>query len=111
MFVACGIWCLADVSSASPSTEQTVDQPHIQCIRPHSKTVFSKLVFQSLKFYCRVTADHSPVKLSFTQSLKLTLFTCNIMGVAKRQRFFFMCSAQPASYISLQKGNAAVIED
>ena len=24
MFVACGIWCLADVSSISPSSEQTV---------------------------------------------------------------------------------------
>ena len=23
MFVACGIWCLADVSSGSPSSEQT----------------------------------------------------------------------------------------
>ena len=25
MFVACGIWCLADVSSVSPSSEQTVE--------------------------------------------------------------------------------------
>ena len=24
MFVACGIWCLAEVSSVSPSSEQTV---------------------------------------------------------------------------------------
>ena len=24
MFVACGIWCLADVYSVSPSSEQTV---------------------------------------------------------------------------------------
>ena len=24
MFVACGIWCLADVSSVSPSLEQTI---------------------------------------------------------------------------------------
>ena len=23
MFVACGIWCLADVSNVSPSSEQT----------------------------------------------------------------------------------------
>ena len=23
MFVACGIWCLADISSVSPSLEQT----------------------------------------------------------------------------------------
>ena len=26
MFVACGIWCLADVSSVSPSSEQTSDK-------------------------------------------------------------------------------------
>ena len=26
MFVACGIWCLADVSSVSPSSEQTLIQ-------------------------------------------------------------------------------------
>ena len=25
MFVGCGIWCLADVSSVSPSSEQTED--------------------------------------------------------------------------------------
>ena len=25
MFVACGIWCLADVSSVSPSSEQTAE--------------------------------------------------------------------------------------
>ena len=25
MFVACGIWCLADVSSVSPSSEQTLE--------------------------------------------------------------------------------------
>ena len=24
MFVACGIWCLADVSSVSPSSEQKI---------------------------------------------------------------------------------------
>ena len=24
MFVACGIWCLADVSSVSPSSEQSI---------------------------------------------------------------------------------------
>ena len=24
MFVACGIWCLADVSSVRPSSEQTI---------------------------------------------------------------------------------------
>ena len=29
MFVACGIWFLADVSSVSPSSEQTEGFPHI----------------------------------------------------------------------------------
>ena len=29
MFVACGIWCLADVSSVSPSSEQTA-----YCLQP-----------------------------------------------------------------------------
>ena len=26
MFVACGIWCLADVSSVSPSSEQSASE-------------------------------------------------------------------------------------
>ena len=29
MFVACGIWCLADVSSVSPSSEQTLKNPSV----------------------------------------------------------------------------------
>ena len=42
MFVACGIWCLADVSSVSPSSEQT----HIFSVLAHAeKQFFSKLVF------------------------------------------------------------------
>ena len=40
MFVACGIWCIADVSSVSPSSES--DQTHIQRTRPRRKTVFFK---------------------------------------------------------------------
>ena len=31
MFVACGIWCLADVSSVSPSSEQTGELWANQC--------------------------------------------------------------------------------
>ena len=48
MFVACGIWCLADVSSVNPSSEQRrtistfVDHTHIQRTRPRRKTVFFK---------------------------------------------------------------------
>ena len=33
MFVACGIWCLADVSSVSPSSEQT-DKVDRVCLSP-----------------------------------------------------------------------------
>ena len=29
MFFACGIWCIADVSSVSPSSEQTLDQQRL----------------------------------------------------------------------------------
>ena len=55
MFVACGIWCLADVSSVSPPyptgdkhiISTFVDKTHIQRTRPRRKTVFfSKLVFE-----------------------------------------------------------------
>ena len=41
MFVACGIWCLADVSSVSPSSEQTESS--------------SVLYFNTLSLF---TADH-----------------------------------------------------
>ena len=34
MFVACGIWCLADVSSVSPSSEQTGYPPNKKVTRP-----------------------------------------------------------------------------
>ena len=33
MFVACGIWCLADVSSVSPSSEQT-PKVDMVCLSP-----------------------------------------------------------------------------
>ena len=61
MFFACGVWCLADISSVNPSSEQVnaqsvsisqrrqtdyistfVDQTHIQPTCPHRKTVFFK---------------------------------------------------------------------
>ena len=32
MFVACGIWCLADVSSVSPSSEQTGESVNIAIV-------------------------------------------------------------------------------
>ena len=34
MFFACGIWCVADVSSASPSSEQTVNTQAVFLIKP-----------------------------------------------------------------------------
>ena len=42
MFFACGIWCLADVSSVSPSSETTIRETTIQRTRPRRKTVFFK---------------------------------------------------------------------
>ena len=46
MFFACRIWCVADVSSVSPSSEQ----PSYPAYSPtQKKTVFSKLVF---KLFC-----------------------------------------------------------
>ena len=36
MFVACGIWCLADISSVSPLSEQT-DEGTASSISPSSK--------------------------------------------------------------------------
>ena len=36
MFVACGIWCLADVSSVSPSSEQTGELWANQCLNSWS---------------------------------------------------------------------------
>ena len=41
MFFACGIWCVADVSSVSPSSDQTfVDQTRIQLTHPRRKNSF-----------------------------------------------------------------------
>ena len=37
MFVACGIWCLADVSSVSPSSEQTYGPKYICWTIAHTK--------------------------------------------------------------------------
>ena len=48
MFVACGIWCLADVSSVSPSSEQT--EPIFSVLGHAEKQFFSKLVF-GCKYY------------------------------------------------------------
>ena len=58
MFVACGIWCLADVSSVSPSSEQTQKvklfayKTHInkvQKIQNHS----IRLIFFAQTFGCQ----------------------------------------------------------
>ena len=37
MFVACGIWCLADVSTVSPSLEQTGELWANQCLNIGNK--------------------------------------------------------------------------
>ena len=42
MFVACGIWCLADVSSVSPSSEQTaVIHNTVQQVYMYCKTLLT----------------------------------------------------------------------
>ena len=54
MFVACGIWCLADVSSVSPSSEQTGElwalliKPIFSVLAHAEKQFFSKLVFECI---------------------------------------------------------------
>ena len=44
MFVACGIRCLADVSSVSPSSEQSI----FSALAHAEKQFFSKLVFNCI---------------------------------------------------------------
>ena len=41
MFVTCGIWCLADVLSVSPSSEQTGELWANQCLNSWLKLVAS----------------------------------------------------------------------
>ena len=51
MFVACGIWCLADVSSVSPSSEQT---QHIHAYSCSFKKIIVISVFSfSNSLYCQ----------------------------------------------------------
>ena len=57
MFVACGIWCLADVSSVSPSSEQT-----IQRTRPRRKTVFFKTSLRVF-LHCGIHSSRSKATL------------------------------------------------
>ena len=70
MFVACRIWCLADVSSVSPSSEHTVDQ-NIEFICSNRSRVF----FQFVQFRADYTSSpfHQvlPLKSSFKTSINL----------------------------------------
>ena len=66
MFVACGIWCLADVSSVSPSSEQTqisvrleFEKRHFQCacyiftsIHVINVTDFQQCLLDTLRSWC-----------------------------------------------------------
>ena len=69
-----------------------------------------------VKSYCRVTADHSSVKLRTHAISKTSVFTCNVAGLmAYLQRFsvLFIIYIQPASYISLterEHGSNRVVE-
>ena len=88
MFVACGIWCLADVSSVSPSSEQTVCsdegltletsakhhipqatnipyqplmiKPIISVVTHAEKQFFSKLVFETFVVAYRKWSNKRP---------------------------------------------------
>ena len=51
MFFACGIWCLADISSVSPSSE-----PAVFSMFFFKKQFFSRLVFQLLYHSLQVLA-------------------------------------------------------
>ena len=58
MFFACGIWCLADVSSVSPSSEQTIrivsrKQLKVLIWRPLKPTSGEIFLFQNLVLYMR----------------------------------------------------------
>ena len=62
MFVACGIWCLADVSSVSPSSEQTVIKPADKggAVVVWRTDLYKQEAFRQLadtKFYAKVNKD------------------------------------------------------
>ena len=52
MFVACGIWCLADVSSVSPSSEQTAKH-QLNTISHRRQTYHINLEIRSLIHLCQ----------------------------------------------------------
>ena len=53
MFVVCGIWCLADVSSVSPSSEQKIADTiythilRLSCVLANSVALFTCIVPQT----------------------------------------------------------------
>ena len=65
MFVACGIWCLADVSSVSPWSEQT----HIFSVLAHAgKQFFFKTSLRKF-LVSLVSNDHISYRDDFILSL------------------------------------------
>ena len=79
MFVACGIWCLADVSSVSPSSEQTerivsLSLVYIPLTRRQARIVQSQSVFSSAK--CRMLCK-SGLLSRIVQSPHSVCFVCN----------------------------------
>ena len=52
MFVACGIWCLADVSSVSPSSEQTLLALSTLLTRKTKQCPRSRFVQHKTKQFC-----------------------------------------------------------
>ena len=74
MFVACGIWCLADVSSVSPSSEQT-DQTHISLQLTTDQRLASKAAPYSLRGPLPVTKESRRLLWRTKNGLHATVYT------------------------------------
>ena len=91
MFVACGIWCLADVSSVSPSSEQksSILKQLIHFKTAHQQNFF----FQKDTFF-----QFSPSTLSL--SLPGFQHLYNVIGYHLSPRYFFISPIASDIYFS-----------
>ena len=69
MFFACGIWCLADVSSVSPSSEQTYsistffDLKHLKVRVVHTeRSIVERFSFQVSPVHEKFDVSIGPIK-------------------------------------------------
>ena len=63
MFVACGIWCLADVSSVSPSSEQTGELWANQCLNSAAWTSKNSISTKASNFQIFLKKNGLPTKI------------------------------------------------